>query len=231
MRVKEILTELWQEALPVGSAKAASYRIQAPQLPSVGPKGVRTRVALKREAFRVVDMRSFGVLTLLFVEQEPQVRLTKWHLGTFSDRALSFPRMLFVLQFHAGACEEVRAFFSESFRGVETHLCHTILPNGGDLGWVCIGNETTKDRLMQETAGLPSWEAKADVVLDFFWNRTHFNDHVIDRLKDRAPKLHPNLASLASWEAASRREPNFVNGVTWEFACTVGELLARVGER
>ena len=199
------------------------------------PGAARRKVPRKPEKFSVVAViNGANQRSLVFVQQAPQVRVTKWNLGGYhSDRVLSFPYILFIVAFYRGVFENLYAFFlRQPYCGMATQLFQTVLPNAADSGWVCIGNDATKDELMFRTGRLDTWEARAGQVLDFFWNETHFNDHVIDRLTARGPALHPNLVSLAAWEAASRFSPNFVNSVQWEFAGTVDNFLSnRMGAR
>src|SRR6185295_1949673 len=100
----------------------------------------------------------------------------------------------FGIEFYKGAFETLYAFFSEPYRGLDTRLHQTILPNSSGNGWVCIGNEAARDELQTATRRLSSWEAKAETVIGTFWGSS-FNDHLLSKLTARAPRLHANLAS------------------------------------
>jgi hypothetical protein len=193
------------------------------------PGSARRRLVTEAERFTIVGLFGTALKTVVLAQQEPQVRETKWHLGQCSDRVLSFPRMLFAILLERGVFENLYAYFlCEPYSGLATRLHHSILPNSNDSGWVCVGTKSDRDALMRLTAGLPGVEEKTEAVLANFWD-TQFNDHVIQRLTERGPRLDPNLASLASWESASRRDPGFVNRVPWEFAAMAGAFLQAKG--
>ena len=154
-------------------------------------------------------------LRWVFTEQRPLVLSTKWHLGRHSDRVLSLPRMLFLVLFYRGGYEACFAFFlRRPYTGSSTELYHTILPNQWDNGRVCIGGNDQRDELIRATGLRGSDRSKVAVVLDWYWNKTHFGDHYIERLH-RAAVLHRDLRSLASWERASRLRPKFIEHVPW----------------
>ncbi|MBI4450287.1 hypothetical protein HY634_04460, partial [Candidatus Uhrbacteria bacterium] len=150
-----------------------------------------------------------------------------WNLNGFhTDRVLSFPAMLFGSRFYRGVFESFWGFFlKDPYTGPGTRLYQTVLPNGTPNGWVCMGNERTRDALVLRTAGLGSWQEKVALLLEHFWWDSNFSDHVIDRLTANGPRLHPRLSSLARWEAASRTEPNFIHTVAWDPAGTVEDFV------
>jgi hypothetical protein len=78
------------------------------------------------------------------------------------------------------------------------------------VGW---GEE---ESLAAETRSAAGWEAKVASVIRSYW-RTHFNDHLFANMSDQS-SVHPNLASLATWERASRTDPSFILHCNWRFA-------------
>lgn len=94
------------------------------------------------EQFTIVGATRLGAaVRWVFAEQASKVRKTKWHLGgRRTDRVLSLPRMLFLIRFYRGVFEKCFLFFlRDPYQGRTTELYHTILPNQGDNGWVCMG--------------------------------------------------------------------------------------------
>ena len=193
----------------------------------------RKKLIRQPEQFRIVhrEVVHHG-LPMYFVEQEPQIRPTKWCLGDHGrDYVLSHPRMLFGIRFLRGAYQNLFAVYLKApFTGPETPLFQTILPNTADTGWVCLGDESTKDQVMAETYTAEGWPAKIEIVLDWFWNRTAWNDHVIHRFRDRAPRIHPNLRNLLTWERATRQGPNFVFRCGWQPLGTLESWIRRINE-
>lgn len=159
--------------------------------------------------------------TVLLIEQEPQVRRTRWLLGgRAQERSLSMPRLLFPIVFWRQQWEKTCAFvLAHPCQGPEVMLYRFPLPNIFSSGKVCVGG-VSEERLALGTRAATGWDAKAQVVLEDFWS-TYFNDHLIDHLHSGAPAVHPALASLASWERASRTQPNFVHHCTWAPMATV----------
>ena len=195
--------------------------------------GTRRDVIVTSDPCTVVASFGSGPLALVLAEQPARVRETKWNLGGLcSDRVLSFPNLLFAGRFHRGVFESAYAFFlKEPYAGLDSRLYHTILPNATDSGWICMGNAMTRDALVRSTAALTGWREKLEVLIEHFWTSC-FTDHLIERLTDRGPQLHPHLTSLASWEEASRRNPDFVHDVAWVPAFTAGDFVQhRIGGR
>jgi hypothetical protein len=195
------------------------------------PGSNRRKVLPKPERFGIKAIIELNPMThVILVEQPPQVRITHWcFAGQHEDRALSIPRMLHATIFFKKDFARHHAFFMKNpYSGPLTRLYQTIFPNGNDSGWVCIGNDGTVDEITVMTSLCDSWEAKMDIVLDYFWNQTAFNDHVISRFLDSGPRIHPNLRSLATWERTSRVDPNFVLTCNWDPAGTVAVFLHRL---
>lgn len=193
----------------------------------------RKRIVPQSEQFRIVhqEVVHHG-LPMYFAEQEPQIRPTKWCLGGHGrDFVLSFPRMLFGIRFLRGAYQNLFAVYLKApFAGQATPLYQTILPNANDTAWVCLGDESTKDQIMEETYFAEGWPAKIEIVLKYFWTQTAWNDHVIHRFRDRAPRIHPNLRNLLTWERASRHDPNFVLHCDWQPLGTLESWIRRINE-
>ena len=240
-QISTILNELeqsWQAIvrelrIKIVSAMNPGQNPAAPPVRTVvvgWPGQNRRRNPRKPERFKIVkavgDVR--GRIYLL-VEQPAQLRRTKWNVnGRCADYVVSLPYMLFIVRLYRGAFEEILSFFLDGpYRGEDTPLYHTVLPNTFESGSVCIGNSVSHDQLTRETVRLDSAVAKADAVLDWFWNRTHFTNHMMERLIVAGASLHTALASPAAWEGASRRNPGFIRSITWDFAGTVSDFLKR----
>lgn len=179
--------------------------------------GSAVRSQSDHEAFTVVGVPKRGQRQVVLAEQSPRVRRTVWRFGDMrSGRVLSLPGILFALVLYRGAFENLFGFFVLTpYGGRKTMLYHTVLPNTGVDGWVCIGDDAQRERLARETRELPDCAAKMSVVLHTFWNVTSFTEQLIDRLTVRGARLHPNLATLATWERASRVNPDFVFDPAW----------------
>lgn len=177
----------------------------------------RRRVFEPPDAVSVRGVRTVGdERTVVLVEQEPRLRKTKWDLGGMArDKVLSVPRLLFAIVFWRGHWEKTYVFvLRRPYAGPETMLHHLPLPNIFQSGKVCMGNEHELHQLTQETKLVSGWERKAAVVVRHFWN-SHFNNHLIADFLANGAAIHPSLASIATWERASRAGPGFIEHCNW----------------
>ena len=185
----------------------------------------------RREAFRVEAARAFGPRRIIAVAQEARVRTTKWHLaGQRVDRVLSVPYMLFLVCLYRGGFENLYGYILKlPYLGPSTMLFHSIFPNSDDSGWVCMGRGATRESITRRTLHYSTDADKADVVLAAFRQDSNFNEDLMERFTNHAPRLHRDLSTITSWERASRVRPGFINDVDWEYAGTAGNTIHQLG--
>jgi len=79
----------------------------------------------------------------------------------------------------------------------------------------------------EDLENLPLAE-QMETLLNFFWE-TGFNLDIERSGFERARILDPRIASLETWEAASKADPLFPLGIRWEPAdCTPRQVLDRL---
>jgi hypothetical protein len=205
--------------------------IKPKQAEQVVPGANRKKIRAEQERFFVRGSKILAPeLEVIFVEQNPQIRKTQWCFNKhYHERTLSFPRIFLGMVFFRGDFARLYAFFmKEPYSGLNSPLYQTILPNNNDSGWVCIGNDQTIEEISNKCQREQSLEGKIRIVLDYFWNKTAFNDHIIAHMTAQAPNIHPNLRNLATWERTSRSDPNFILSCNWQPAGTVNEFFSRL---
>jgi hypothetical protein len=160
-------------------------------------------------------------LLMLVVEHPPQGRTLRVSAGkkggeeAYHSFRVAFPYIVYVLTFYRDSFEEMKMFYRAApLATLEDTLCHTNLPNvRGEPGHY--GSQRVCLRYRPELLeGMPLAQV-TPALIDFFWS-TGFNQDIAASAFERAQQLDPRLASLASWEAASRDNPLFPLEVNWE---------------
>ena len=160
----------------------------------------RQRLMKVNNLERLPDKFKFSIAKekthLLVIEQAPTTR-TISYLG---DRyRLSFPYLIFIVEFADGAYSCLRLFYAQKGLGdLEDRLLRVNLTNTFDDGGVCMSfSDDSTD----------SFEKIAERAISCFW-QSNFNDEAPDN--HEAYSDYENLSSYESWEAASKIDPSFI---------------------
>lgn len=152
------------------------------------------------------------------VEQPPQVRHFTWRpgkaQGSGREYALAFPYILYLVFFHQGSFEEMRIYYRPA------PLVSDADPLYLSNLWNVSAAETPMAKCRTCLQGRPPFEdlslaSQVQSVIEFFW-ATEFNLAIEENCFQRAAKRDRRIATLETWEAASRADPLFPLGVDWE---------------
>lgn len=178
-------------------------------------------------------VRCEGALTILAVEQPPQVRRLLWSeagggMGEYEPRRLAFPYIVYLLLFYQGEFEEMRIYYRQA--SLTSPKDELFLPN---LMNVQVAPELYSNcracvRGHPEDLGRLPMAEQVEALLEYFWT-TGFNADIEHNGFERAKGLDPRIASVEAWEEATITDPLFPLEVTWESTgCTLEEAADRL---
>lgn len=178
--------------------------------------------------FTIRHTHRLATTTVTVLELPPRVRAIHFVAGgMMHEFRVSLPYQFFVLEFTQWirwTFSSAHAFYRTSpLQGPESMLYRCNLPNMLHADQVCMGD--TAD-LAQNVSRATSPSDFARAFLSDFWNRP-FSNEALTPFRESAT-LHPAFESLASWEAASRRDPGFVLRVPWTPVGTLDHHLRRL---
>ena len=157
---------------------------------------------------------------VLVIEEPPQVRRVRWSAktlkseGSYTEHHLAFPFIVYLIGFYQTDFDAMRIYFRTApLRSEEDPLC---LPNL----WNVQAAESPLARCRACLRGRPEGlnrpiGEQAAGLIEFFW-ATGFNQDIEDNCFDRTRTRDPRIATLETWEAATRADPLFPLGVPWE---------------
>jgi hypothetical protein len=194
-------------------------------LPEAIPDGVRF-------------LRSRGPVTVLVMEDLPQVRTVRWLAdhspAPFGNRAvyrsarLAFPFVIIVVAFRMGALTGYQQCYYRT-SGLCTRSDQLLLPNLYNVAsgyrqqcWLCLAN-------IRRDLGPLSWNDKVREIRRHMWAAS-FNKssdvHEGNSFWQTMRGIDRRVQSLDAWEEASRQDPFFPLTVKWRAAgCNVGDLI------
>lgn len=181
-----------------------------------------------RQDFVLHPAAGAGPLTIQVVELAPRIRTIYYAAGGVTHAfRLSFPHIVFCLIFSCWLrvrLDEARAFYRTApLWGDASTLSQCNMPNLLYGNRICMGDTTA---LACDIARAITPEDYAQAFLTDYWSKP-FSNEALGAFHQSA-SLHPAFTSLASWEAASRRDPGFVLGIPWTQVTTLGDQVRQL---
>jgi len=167
---------------------------------------------------------------VLVIEEGPRVRRVRWSPktlkseGSYTEHLLAFPFIVYLVGFYQRDFDAMRIYFRTAPLASEEDALH--LPNLWNVQAADSPLARCRACLRGRPEGLnrPVGE-QAAALIEFFWN-TGFNQDIEDNCFDRARNRDPRIASLSAWEEATRIDPLFPLGVSWEpVGLSLGQAL------
>jgi hypothetical protein len=167
---------------------------------------------------------------VLVIEEPPRVRRLRWSAktlkseGDYTEHSLAFPFIVYLVGFHQNDFEEMRIYFRSG--PISSEADPLYYPNL----WNVQAAESPLARCRACLRGRPeglerSVGEQAAGLIEYFW-ATGFNRDIEDNCFDRARRRDPRIATLEAWESATRADPLFPLGVTWEpVGISLGQAL------
>lgn len=167
---------------------------------------------------------------VLVIEEPPRVRRLRWSPktlkseGSYTEHQLAFPFIVYLVGFYQTDFDAMRIYFRNAPLTGEGDALQ--LPNL----WNVQAAESPLARCRACLRGRPEGlnrpvGEQAAGLIEFFW-ATGFNQDIQDNCFDRATGRDPRIATLEAWEAATKADPLFPLGVSWEPAgLSLGQAL------
>ena len=187
-----------------------------PEMSIVLPMGRRNPV---QEIARLHD----GFFTAIAVQQRSQIRKTYWDLGYGTrSHCLALPYIVFIAVFYSQIIDlkSFYIYYSNNYvTSKSSVLSYPNLCNVFSDCSVCLGDGVS-------VRYSSSMQGQIRDVLGSFWE-TRFTDHLMSNFFTPGQKLHPDLASLDRWAAASRRHRGFILRVNWRTAYSLKAAMEK----
>jgi len=174
------------------------------------PKNLRFIVQRGNKKIIVIQeeprVHSVNFAPLILEKEKSNLKKTK-RLNCFSDEILeltsfdlAFPYCIFVVVIHDDILENLYAYWSPNkVNSLDDRIYQFGLPNIGDDGKVCLGQEVLTDLPLVELC---------ESVIDNFWNG-YFSAHLIKTF-EKSKNNNRKIQSLYDWHKSSKNEDQFM---------------------
>lgn len=148
-----------------------------------------------------------GKLMAIGVEQPPQLRTLTFGFAEKHVVALSFPRILFVVNLKEGRYFRLYAYFLDGeFRTYEQAIYKINLPNTFASGQFCMSFTAPPELSPMQ---MVEWG------IDMFWRSKFGSVEDLTTFQSTKWAVDDRVATRSRWAAESRKDKNFVLSVKW----------------
>ena len=186
---------------------------------------------------RLMAERRKGQVIGVVIEMPPGPRCVSWIASDspatfgptcrFEERELSFPWVILLAVFSHGELTGLtQAFYrTQPLTSLDDRLLFTnllnVAPSRHQESWICFQN-------IHRSLGRLTWDERIAELCRHFWQAA-FTRHANQSFFETGVLVDSRLATAATWEAATRRQPYFALELIWSPAPdSVGVTLARM---